>query len=227
MIVFVISIFGFICLLIILGYSFLPKIRSSIEKASPLFGFIASILALLIFLQFHQTVKDSRLELERHRQEKVNQFNAKMSAIDSELLNNLLLCNVFISEKDGYINGSKIARYKFRYSTIQNAIDSGDILSHELRAKLIAICYQMESANLIMETNYLVSRTSHMQSISKRDQSKCVDAASMQKFSEKVEQIRKRIGEAQSSFEEYWQSPDGFGKDMYLKDDLMQEGLMK
>lgn len=109
MIVFVISIFGFICLLIILGYSFLPKIRSSIEKASPLFGFIASILALLIFLQFYQTVKDSRLELERHRQEKVNQFNAKMSAIGSELLNNLLLCNVFISEKDGYINGSKMA----------------------------------------------------------------------------------------------------------------------
>lgn len=85
----------------------------------------------------------------------------------------------------------------------------------------------MESANLIMETNYLVSRTSHMQSIRKRDQSECVDAASMQKFSEKVEQIRKRIGEVQSNFEEYWQSPDGFGKDMYLKDDLMQEGLMK
>jgi hypothetical protein len=128
-----------------------PAWRQTIESGSSVFSLVASILTLSVFLQFYQTYRqaaDDAAEKDRQRRAR---FVARMSALSSEILSNILTCNLFDGEKDAYLAGTTVPGIRFRYDVAADMIRSGEITHHKLRAELMSLISQMESLNTVIE----------------------------------------------------------------------------
>jgi branched-subunit amino acid ABC-type transport system permease component len=216
-----------LCVAILAAWFWRPAWRPIIERSSPVFSLLASIATLTIFLQFYQTFQQSTADATEKKREACAHFNSRMTALASEVLANISTCNLFAAEKEDYISGVTVSGIRFRYDVASDMIRTGEITHHKLRAELMSLISQMQSLNTVIEQNMQLMITKSMADPARQDVIRERLAASMQQLLTHTEKIRSQLANTQPLLDEFWQNPQRFTDESYLRDRLIPDGLIR
>ena len=216
-----------ICVAILVSWSALPAWRQTIESLSPVFSLVASIGTLTVFLQFYQTYRQAVQDAaEKDRQIRAR-FVARMSALKSEVLANILTCNLFNGEKDACLAGTMVPGIRFHYDVAADMIRTGEITHHKLRAELMSLISQMESLNTVIEQNmqFMIAKSTVDPSRQEAVHGRIV--SSMQHLLNKAGSVRSQLAATQPMLEEFWKNPQKYSDESYLCDRLISDAVIR
>ncbi len=194
---------------------------------APLLTCLACIAALTVFLQFYLTLKLDAETTERHSIEERAKFISRMTALASEILNNIQICNLMNSEKDSYLNGTMVPGVRFEFVVAEDMIRTGEIAHHKLRSEMMSLVFQMRSVNSVIEQNMSLMMTKGMAAQSQQAELKFRMVHSMKNLLKHIEPIRNQLAGTQSYLEEFWNSPEKFQKEEYLRKNLLPDALIR
>lgn len=204
-----------------------PKMKKFIEENGPLFSAIATLVGLTVFIQFYSENEKTRIENQEKRQEEKAKFNARMVALSSEIVNDILLCNLFNADKERHISGTEVPNVLLEYSVMSSMIINGDITSHRLRAELTSLKGQMESLNRLIELQQQLMIFKNFAPPERQEGLKQRTIASMTLLHKKVPLIRKQLADTQPLLEDFWNDPEKYSNEDYLKNRLLPEALVR
>lgn len=227
MITFVLLTAGALCISIILLWYFSQKWRGRINELAPLLNCLACIAALTVFLQFYMTLMHYRETTKNHLVEERAKFNSRMTALASEIICNIQICNQLISEKATYLNGTTVPGLRFNFAVAQDMIRTGEITHHKLRSELMSLITQMQSINTVIEQNMSLMITKHMADEKRQAEIKILMINTMKKLLSHIDPIRSQLVGTQGYLEEFWNSPEKFQKEDYLRKKLLPDALIR
>jgi len=216
-----------ICVAIIIAWYAVPSWRPHLENASSVFSLVASIIALTVFIQFVYTFQEEAKAHEEIRKSEKAKFTARITALSSEILSNISVCNLFESEKEDYLSGKTVPGIRYEYSVAQNMIQTGEITHHRLRAELMSVISQMRSLNTAIEHAMQLMIFKSMTDPSNDDRIRNALQHSSTHIVNKSEKLRKQLGDMQPLIEEFYKSPLEYGDEKYLKDKLIPDALIR
>jgi fucose permease len=218
---------GILCVTIIILWFACPLSRSFFESLGSLFTLISSLLALTVFLNFYIEIEKAKNENEQKRKEEKMKFNSRMTALGSEIVNNIQLCDLFESERENHINGNEVPNLYFEYSVMSNMIINGDITYHKFRAELTSLILQMKSINNLILSQQQLMIFKNFAPTEKYEALKNRTINSMKLLHSKVPIIKDQLVSTQPLFEEFWENPDKFIDEQYLKEKMIPEALIR
>ncbi len=216
-----------LCVAIICLWITVPKWRSRIDELTSLLTCLSSIATLTVFLQFYQTWKLAAEASDAHNKEELAKFNSRMSALASEIVNNIEICNLFNSEKDRYLSGSTVPGIRFEFGVAQDMIRSGEITHHKLRAELVSLITQMRSENAVIQENMTMMITRGIAAPAQQPEIQQRIIRVMTQFMGHVEHIRTQLAGTHGYLEEFWKSPQSFQTEDYLHNKLIPDSLIR
>jgi hypothetical protein len=173
------------------------------------------------------TLKLSEEATKNHLIEERAKFNSRMTALGSEIINNIQICNLLNSERTDYLNGATVPGIRFDFSVTQDMIRTGEITHHKLRAELISLIAQMRSVNDVIEQNISLMMTKNMVDQKRQAEIKKMMVHTTENVLNHVDHIKNQLAGTQSYFEEFWSSPEKFEKDDYLRKKLLPDALIR
>nr|WP_199158973.1 hypothetical protein [Pedobacter sp. ASV2] len=216
-----------ICILITVLWFQNESVKTFINEIGSLVTVLSSIIALSVFLQFYNEFKKARLENEEKLKLERATLNSKMVSLGTEILNNIMICNLFIGDKPAHLAGTEAPNITFEYSVMSTLLNNGDILHHKLRAELTGIIFEMKALNRIVETQSQIMVYKSLVDVSRLSDIKTTMINSLSIFHSKVPSLRTRLADCQPFFEALWNKPEDFQDEKYLKEQLITEGVIR
>jgi len=220
-------ILGILCLTITILWFTYPKSKSFFESLGSLFTLVSSILALTIFLQFYVELEKAKSDNKQKRTEEKAKFNSRMTALGSELVNNIRLCNLYVAEKENNLKGIEVPSILFDYSVMNNMIINGDITSHKLRAELSSLLAQMIALNNLIQTQQQLMIFKNFAPNERQDALKMRTITIMIFFHSKIPLIKNQLIKTEPLFTEFWNEPEKFLDEKYLKENFLPDALIR
>ena len=220
MVIFSLIILVIICVLVSILWFKKPSARKFIKDNGPLFSAIATLIALTVFIQFYRDNQEKS-------QEEMAKHNSKMVALGSEIINNVELCNLFEAEKEGHLKGVEVPNIFFEYSVMSSMIMNGDITHHKLRAELTSLKAQMESINRLIQTQQQLMIFKSFAPLDRQEALKQRTIVSMLLLHSKTPLIRQQLAATEPLFKEFWNNPEKYMDESYLKNNMLPEALIR
>jgi len=218
---------GLICISITFLWFKNDAAKTFINNVGPLFSLVSSILALTIFLQFYNDFKKSQKENDEKITLEKAKLNSKMVSLGTEMMNNILICNLFEGDKERHLLGIEAPNITFEYFVMEDMLKNGEIIHHKLRAELTSIIFQMKALNRIIETQAQIMSFKRFVETDRLNDIKADTINSMKILHLKISGLRTQIVNCDPFFKELWNNPDKFKSEKYLKENLHIEGVIR
>ena len=173
------------------------------------------------------TLKFSEETTNKHLIEERAKFNSRMTALASEIISNIQICNLFNSEKDDYLNGFTVPGIRFNFVVAQDMIRTGEITHHKLRSELMSLISQMRSVNTVIEQSVSLMLAKSTADKERKAEIKAMMIHTMKNLLNHIDPIRNQLTDTQSYFDEFWNSPEEFQKEDYLRKKLIPDALIR
>jgi len=204
-----------------------PAWRQTIESLSTVFSLVASIAALTVFAQFYVTFSQATEAAAEKERVARALLVSRITALSAEIIANIQLCNLFESEQTQYQSGNVVPSMKFRYLVASDLIRSGEITHHKLRAELTSLLMQMEVLNSVIERSaYQMNFRGAFGPTGLESINNSLSAAVHLVLS-KAPAIREQLVATQPLIEEFFQDPNKYANEAYLREKLVSEGQIR
>ena len=88
-----IILFAFLYVLVLLSWCLSKSVRSYSEKIGPLLNLLSIMATLSVFVQLYMTIDLFNVTKKLEYEDKIKQFEARMSTLETELQGNLNVCS--------------------------------------------------------------------------------------------------------------------------------------
>jgi hypothetical protein len=116
---------------------------------------------------------------------------------------------------------------RFEFVVAEDMIRTGEITHHKLRSEMISLVFQMRSVNAVIEQNISLMMTKSMAAQTQQAEITLQMAHSMKNLLNHIDPIRKQLAGTQGYLEEFWNSPEKFQKEEYLRRKLLPDVLIR
>jgi len=132
-------------------WCFSKSVRSSSEKLSPLLNLLSIMVALSVFVQLYITIDIFNETKKLDYEDKIKQFEARMTTLETELRGNLNVCKFILENQADVVRGSHLPQNYFYFPMLEGTLRLGEIVSKDLLGELYSAYHYMMLSQKIMD----------------------------------------------------------------------------
>ena len=129
----------------------LSKSVRSYSGAISLLNLLSIMAALSVFVQLYMTIDLFNVTKKLEYEDKIKQFEARMSTLETELQGNLNVCSFILENQNEIARGSHIPQNHFYFPMLEGSLRLGEIVSKDLLVELYGAYHYMTLSQKIMD----------------------------------------------------------------------------